>query len=139
MYSLASTSTSKARQRVSIFPYFNISQNFIQNVQKQKKTSVLSCLINCNYNKISSVLKKSKNIDFNCIYMYDHMHEIQRKCIVLLPIMLQLDLIKFMQIEAKMCIRINLCWIAERISSCFFLFLATSPFISTTKVVITIV
>ena len=27
-----------------LFPYFNISQNFVQNVQKQKKTSVLSCL-----------------------------------------------------------------------------------------------
>ena len=27
-----------------LFPNFNISQNFVQNVQKQKKTNVLSCL-----------------------------------------------------------------------------------------------
>ena len=28
-----------------LFPYFNISQHFVQNVQKQKKTtSVLSCV-----------------------------------------------------------------------------------------------
>ena len=27
-----------------LFLYFNISQNFVQNVQKQKKTSVLSCI-----------------------------------------------------------------------------------------------
>ena len=27
-----------------LFQYFNISQNFVKNVQKQKSTSVLSCL-----------------------------------------------------------------------------------------------
>ena len=28
-----------------VFPNFNISQNFVQNVQKQKNTFVLSCIL----------------------------------------------------------------------------------------------
>ena len=30
--------------KFKLFPNFNISQNFVQNVQKQKNTFVLSCL-----------------------------------------------------------------------------------------------
>ena len=30
-----------------LFPNFNISQNFVQNVQKQKNTFVVSCISNC--------------------------------------------------------------------------------------------